>query len=152
MSQCKVLSRRHCQKHKKCQLSIVENIPMIKIKKKINRDIYRHLLKGCPNKTSFLKIWWAIFSWTVGPRRLSFSGLGVLISTSSPEKDTLLAPVVHDKIAHEILKKEGFLDNPLKCVNISHFSKLVTTSRGLGLSCMSDNTLICLVYGQTVKT
>ena len=55
----------------------------------------------------------AIFLWTVGPRRLSFSGLGVLISTSSPEKDSLLAPMVHEKIAHEILKKEGFLDNPL---------------------------------------
>ena len=54
-----------------------------------------------------------MYLWTFGPRRLSFSGLGVLISTSSPEKDTLLAPTVHKKIAHEIFKKEVFYDHPL---------------------------------------
>ena len=32
-----------------------------------------------------------------------------VLSTSSPEKDTLLAPTVHKKIAHEILKEEIFL-------------------------------------------
>ena len=40
--------------------------------------------------------------------------LGVLISTSSPEKDSLLAPMVHEKIAHEILKKEFFFGQPFK--------------------------------------
>ena len=44
---------------------------------------------------------------------MSFSGLNVLISTPSPQKDILLAPTVHEKIANENLKKEVFLDNPL---------------------------------------
>ena len=40
---------------------------------------------------------------------MSFSGLGLLISTPSPEKDSLLGPNVHEQIAHEILKKEVFI-------------------------------------------
>ena len=34
--------------------------------------------------------------------------IGVLISTLSPEKDSLLVPKDHEKIAHQILKNEGF--------------------------------------------
>ena len=30
------------------------------------------------------------------------------ISTPSPKKDTLFGPTVHEKIAYQILKKEGF--------------------------------------------
>ena len=70
-------------------------------------------IKGYPKKPSFFKIWCAIFLWTVGPRRLSFSGLNVLISTPRPEKDSLLGPTVHEKITHQILKNDFFLDNPL---------------------------------------
>ena len=66
-------------------------------------------IKGEPKKTSFFKIWCAICSWTVGPRRLSFSGHGVLISRPSPEKDSLLGPTVHEQLAHQILKKEVFI-------------------------------------------
>ena len=65
--------------------------------------------KGLFKKTYFFKIWCANCSWTVGPRRLSFSGLGLLISTPSPEKDSHLGPNVHEQIAHEILKKEVFI-------------------------------------------
>ena len=48
----------------------------------------------------------------VGPKRVSFSGLGVLMSTPSPEKDTLFGPTVHEKIAYQILKMEGFFGTP----------------------------------------
>ena len=37
-----------------------------------------------------------------------FSGLGVLISRPSPEKDSLLWPTVHEQLAHQILKKRVF--------------------------------------------
>ena len=43
---------------------------------------------------------------------MSFSGLGVLISRPSPEKDSLLGPTVHEQLAHQILKKEGFFGSP----------------------------------------
>ena len=66
------------------------------------------IVKGYPKKNSFLKIWYAIFLWTIGPRRLSFSGLGVLMSRPSPEKNNPLGPTVQEKIAHKILKKEVF--------------------------------------------
>ena len=36
----------------------------------------------------------------------------VLISTPSPEKDSLLGPMVHKKIARQILKKEAFFGQP----------------------------------------
>ena len=58
------------------------------------------------------KIWYAIFLWTDGPRRLSFSGHGVLISTPSPDKGSLLGQMVREKIAYQILKKEGFFGPP----------------------------------------
>ena len=48
------------------------------------------------------------FSSTIRPRRLSFSGLGLLMSTPSPEKDSLLGPMVHKKIAHTNFEKGGF--------------------------------------------
>ena len=69
-------------------------------------------IKGGAKKTSFFKIWYTIFSWTVGLKRLSFSGLGVLMRTPSPEKDSLLRPTVHEKIVDQILKKEGFFAPP----------------------------------------
>ena len=47
-----------------------------------------------------------------GPKRVSFSGLEVLISTPSPEKDTLFRPTVHEKIAYQILKMEFFFGLP----------------------------------------
>ena len=63
-------------------------------------------------KTSIFKILYAIFSWTVGPKRVSFSGLGVLTSTPSPEKDSHLRPMVHEKIAYQIFKMEIFFGSP----------------------------------------
>ena len=71
-----------------------------------------NLLKGEPKKNSIFKIWCAIWSWTVDPRRVSFSGLGVLISRPSPEKDSLLGPTVHEQLAHQILKVEVFFGSP----------------------------------------
>ena len=41
---------------------------------------------------------------TIRPRRLSFSGLGLLMSTPS-----FLRPIVHEKIAYKLFKKEFFL-------------------------------------------
>ena len=70
-------------------------------------------IKGWGKKPSFFKIWYTIFSWTVGLKRLSFSGLGVLMRTPSPEKDNLLRPTVPKKIVYQILKKEFFLPHPL---------------------------------------
>ena len=34
------------------------------------------------------------------------------MSTPSPEKDTLFGPTVHEKIAYQILKMEGFFGSP----------------------------------------
>ena len=41
--------------------------------------------------------------------RWSQEAVLLLISTPSPEKDSLLGPNFHEKIAHQILKKEVFL-------------------------------------------
>ena len=71
-------------------------------------------IKGGPKKMSRFKFWYAIFSWTHCPRRLSFSGLGVLISTQSPEKDSLLGPTVHEKIAYQNLKRDIFFGPPFR--------------------------------------
>ena len=55
------------------------------------------LLKG-PAKKCHLSNFDIQFSLlTVGP-----------MSTPSPEKDSLLGPTVHEQLAHQILKKEGF--------------------------------------------
>ena len=65
-------------------------------------------------KTPFSKFWYTIFSWTVGLKRLSFSGLGVLMRTPSPEKDSLFRPTVHEKIVYQNFEKGGvFLPHPL---------------------------------------
>ena len=69
-------------------------------------------IKGGAKKPSFFKIWYTIFSWTVGLKRLSFSGLGVLMRTPSPEKDNLLRPTVPEKIVYQILKNEVFFAPP----------------------------------------
>ena len=37
-----------------------------------------------------------------------FSGLSVLMSRQSPEKDNPLGPTVQEKIAYKIFKNEGF--------------------------------------------
>ena len=68
--------------------------------------------KGWTKKKSIFKIWYAIFLWTIGPKRVSF-GLVVLMSIPSPEKDSLLGPTVHEKNAYQILKKGFFLPHPL---------------------------------------
>ena len=60
------------------------------------------MIKGVPKKNSIFKIWYAIFLWTVGQKRVSFSGL------PSPEKDSLLGPTVQGKIGDKILKMEVF--------------------------------------------
>ena len=43
---------------------------------------------------------------------MSFSGLAVLMSTPSPEKDSLLGPTVQEKIGDKILKMEVFFGSP----------------------------------------
>ena len=49
---------------------------------------------------------------------LSFSELGVLMSTPSSEKDSLLRLPVPVKIAPKFLKKEVFIVTPFKCFDI----------------------------------
>ena len=75
-------------------------------------------IEGYSEKRQFFTIIGAIYSGTVCPTRLSFSQLGLLMSTPSPEKDSFLGPTVPMQIAPQILKNEGFY-NPLsylKCL------------------------------------
>ena len=63
----------------------------------------------------------------IGARRLSFSGLDVLISTPSPEKDSLLGPTVHEKIALEILISHIFFGTPFSTPSPEKDSLLAQT-------------------------
>ena len=103
-------------------LSIINNVSSTQLRRggsichaiserKQTSDLFKQI-KGAPKKLSIFKIWYAIFSWTVGPKRVSFSGLWVLMSTPSPDKDTLFGPTVHKKIAYQILKMEFFFGTP----------------------------------------
>ena len=57
-------------------------------------------LKGEPKKPHFSKF------------DVHFSREPLVPSTPSPEKDSLLEPTVHEKIAYQILKNEGFFGSP----------------------------------------
>ena len=46
-------------------------------------------------------------------------GLGVLISTPSPEKESLLGPTVREKIAYQILKEDCFFGPPFTRVSVT---------------------------------
>ena len=87
---------------------------------------------------------------------MSFSGLGVLISRPSPEKDNLLGPTVHEQLAHQILKKEVFIKTLKRsCADHETFH----TTRGQSeFSSIIDNTrrnlkqVLYITVGATVES
>ena len=52
------------------------------------------------------------------------------MSIPSPEKDSLLGQTVHEKIAHQILRKEVFLDNLLYCSDVVYVVLCVQLEMG----------------------